>query len=340
MPGVTHHHTIRISSGCAQVGRNKMTDILRMRLKRRTPLVLDGAMGTELQRRGVDTGLPMWSANALFGRPAIIQQIHEEYLLAGADIITTNTFRTTRRTMGRANLPDRSKQLTETAVQLALRAREKHPDGQRLVAGSMAPLEDCYRPDLVPPDAELKEHEELAGRLAAAGVDIILIETMNTVREAYAACSAAVATGLDVIVSFVCNREGTLLSGETLEDAVMSVAELSPAGFSVNCVSPRFMEKAITSLSSQVRKTRPEAIVAAYGNIGNPESDVHGWEFTNDVSAEQYAQHASAWSRLGVSIVGGCCGTTPVYIEAATQALRGGRERISERTSKTQSHRG
>jgi homocysteine S-methyltransferase len=291
--------------------------------KKNSVLILDGAMGTELQRRRVDTGLPMWSANALFSKPRLIQEIHGEYIEAGADIITTNTFRTTRRTMKRANLPDRSKQLTEMAVQLAFHAREQFPDRDILVAGSIAPLEDCYRPDLVPADAELAdEHRELAERLASADVDFILVETMNTVREAHAACAAAVSTGKDVIVSFVCNNDGDLLSGEPLAHAVKSIAELSPAGISVNCVSPRFMPRAITLLKSHLASLGSSALLAAYGNIGNPESDKHGWEFTHDVNAVDYAGHAKEWARLGVSIIGGCCGTTPEYIDAVTRALR------------------
>ena len=274
----------------------------------------------------------MWSANALFSKPDLIQQIHAEYIEAGADIITSNTFRTTRRTMRHANLPDRSRQLTETAVQLAIRAREQFPDREILIAGSMAPLEDCYRPDLVPADAELHyEHVELAERLAVAGVDFLLVETMNTIREAYAACAAALATGKEAIVSFVCNPDGTLLSGETLADAVKSLSELKPAGFSINCVSPRHMDKAISSLTSHLPSTMPGSIVAVYGNIGNPESDVHGWEFTHDVSEEQYASHSAEWVRMGASIIGGCCGTTPGLFRSVLGALQ--RPTFSDRTS-------
>ncbi len=300
-----------------------MTGILGERTSKKVPLILDGAMGTEIQRRGMDTGLPMWSANALFSKPALIQQIHAEYIEAGADIITTNTFRTTRRTMRRANLPDRSKQLTDTAVQLAMHAREQFPARETLIAGSIAPLEDCYRPDLVPSDAELNdEHRELAERLAHAGVDFLLVETMNTIREAYAACAAGIATGKEVIVSFVCNRDGNLLSGESLAEAVKCVADLNPCGFSLNCISPRHMNGAITSLKSLISHPTSGMIIAAYGNVGNPESDIHGWEFTHDLSEEQYAVHANEWAGIGASIIGGCCGTTPAYIRSAVQALQ------------------
>lgn len=295
------------------------TGSLKALLSRALPVILDGAMGTELQRRGVDTGLPLWSANALMSHPEAVLQIHEDYIEAGADIITTNTFRTTRRTMRRANLPDRSLQLTRTAVLLAKQAREKFPDRDILVAGSIAPLEDCYRPDLVPSDKELvEEHAELAERLAGNGVDIILLETMNTIREAYAACEAATKTGKEVVVSFICDNDGHVLGGESLKDAVRAIDALHPAAYSINCVSPRFIGAALREL-----KVASHVPIMLYGNVGLPESDKHGWEFTHDISETEYAAAAAEWRNEGVAIIGGCCGTTPEYIRALASPVQG-----------------
>lgn len=281
-------------------------------------LILDGAMGTELQRREVDTGLPLWSANALMVHPEVVRQIHMDYIEAGADIITTNTFRTTRRTLRRANLPDRSLQLTNMAVAIARQAREAFKDRETLIAGSIAPLEDCYRPDLVPHDTDLNaEHAELASRLADAGVDFILLETMNTMREAYAACRAAKATGKEVVVSFICNEMGALLSGESVHEAVKTVSELSPSGFSINCISPHHIMRAADDL-----KSATQLPFALYGNVGLPESNKHGWEFTHDVLEDEYARCALEWHRQGASIVGGCCGTSPAYIRAVADSCK------------------
>ena len=186
----------------------------------------------------------------------------------------------------------------------------------------MAPLEDCYRPDLVPPDAELKEeHTELAERLASGGVDFILIETMNTIREAYTACAAARETSKEVVVSFVCNREGNLLSGESLTHAVDALEELKPFGFSINCVSPRYIKQSISNLQSAISNLKSSCLLAAYGNVGLPESERSGWEFTHDINEDQYAMHAREWIRMGAAIVGGCCGTTPEYVRAVASVL-------------------
>ena len=286
-------------------------------LARKELLLLDGAMGTELQRRGVDTGLPLWSANALATHPETVLEIHRDYIDAGAAIITTNTFRTTRRTLRRANLPDRSLQLTAKAVELARRARGEWPEKELLVAGSMAPLEDCYRPDLVPPDRELdKEHAELAGRLAGDGVDFILLETMNTIREAYAACGAALSTGKEVVVSFICDRKGNLYGGEPLDVAVQTLMELHPTAFSINCVSPRHMRSPL-----EVLKNSTSLPFAIYANVGSPEGRGEGRKFVRDVQEEEYALQSREWRRNGASIIGGCCGTTPEYIRALSGAM-------------------
>lgn len=269
-------------------------------------------MGTELHRRDVDTGLPLWSANALLAHPSTVLQIHKEYIAAGADIITTNTFRTTKRTFKRANLPDRSKQVTQSAVQLAIQAREGFPDRQTLIAGSIAPLEDCYRPDLVPPDDQLREeHTEIAERLATLDVDFLLLETMNTIREAYAASKAASATGKEFVVSFVCRKDGNLYSGESLENAIRTVREFRPTAFSINCVSPRYLGTVLRNL-----KSLTSLPIMVYGNVGLPEDERQDEHFTVDILENAYTEHAVSWMKSGVSIIGGCCGTTPRYIEA------------------------
>ena len=295
-----------------------MEGLLSTMLFRKHPVILDGAMGTELQRRGVDIGLPLWSANGLIAHPEIVLQIHKDYVEAGADIITTNTFRTTRRAFRNANLPDRSEALTRSAVDIARKARESFPDHDVLIAGSIAPIEDCYRVDLVPPERELyEEHVLHASRLAEQGVDLLLLETMNTVREAFAACKAAKSTGKEVIVSFVCGRDGRLLSGESIAEAVGAIARLDPSAFSINCVAPRYVGLGLAEL-----KKATSLPLALYANIGSPDDDTSGDMVKSDVNEEKYVGFAADWIAEGVAIVGGCCGTTPAYIRALAQALR------------------
>ncbi len=300
---------------------------LRTLLANRRPLILDGAMGTELQRRGVDTTLPLWSARALIDAQDAVLQIHREYLAAGADIITTNTFRTTSRTFDRAGLPDRSAELTRRAVDLARTACGAVSDRTVLIAGSLAPLEDCYRPDRVPPDHELAaEHREQASRLAEAGVDFLLLETFGTIREARAACTAAVATDKEVVLSLLCTPDGRLYSGEQLDDAVAAVLPLRPAGLAVNCVSARHIAVAFETLRTtflgrtgllDVPDTSGSFPLGVYANAGVA-GEEQNESMVRDVNPEEYAAFARQWIRAGAAIVGGCCGTTPDYIRRLT----------------------
>lgn len=292
-----------------------LTDLL----SRRRPLVLDGAMGTELQRRGVNVGLPLWSANALLVAPEVVLQIHRESIQAGADIITSATFRTTARTFRRAGLPDRSAALTRRAVDLAKQARSEFTERTVLIAGSVAPLEDCYRPDLVPSATELAvEHTEHSARLAAEGVDFLLLETMGTVKEIKEAARAAAATGKEFVVSFLCTTDGRLYSGEPLGEAVATACAQGPAALSVNCVSPKFIEPPLETIARITNLP-----LFAYGNVGLPNVELTDTDFTRDVGEDQYAASARSWVRRGVAVVGGCCGTTPDDVRAVAHALEG-----------------
>jgi homocysteine S-methyltransferase len=282
------------------------------RLNQPQKLILDGATGTELNRRGVDTGLPLWSANALLNdRDAtILQQIHEDYLSAGADIITTNTFRTHRRALIPSGNAQRALELTRRAVDIARKAISGVPsDSPRFVAGSISTLEDCYRPELVPADSALRtEHSERVHHLIECGVDLMLIETINTIREAAIIAKLAVITGVPVIVSFVCNKDGRLLSGESVTDAARELVPLGISAVGVNCGPTPNLAKPLQELQAVCGQGFP---LVAYGNIGYADDEV-GWINTDSEDPKAYGEHAIHWP---VKIVGGCCGTTPAHIE-------------------------
>jgi len=295
-------------------------------LKRLTepgPILLDGATGSELTRRAVDTGLPLWSAQALVSAPEVLRQVHADYLRAGAEIITANTFRTHRRNLAHGGFGHRARELTAQAVAIARDAvwdyAAKQPGAPaRFVAGSMAPLEDCYSPELVPPQEQCeREHAEMAGHLAEAGVDLILAETMNTIREAVAAVKAARATGLPVMVSFTCGSNGRLLSGESVTAAFEAVAPLGVVGVLINCTPSTTISQPFGELKASAQSVpgRTLPIVGLYANIGHTD-DVQGWTSTDDVAPLEYAQLAASWLRQGARLVGGCCGTTPAHIGA------------------------
>ena len=279
-------------------------------------IILDGAMGTELTRRGVDTTLPLWSAIALDAAPDVVEQIHRDYLDAGAHVLTTNTFRTNVRALAKAGIAHRARELTFRAVELGRRAIALSPRAGAFhvqIAGSIAPVEDCYSPDLVPGDAELaEEHAVLARNLADAGVDLILVETQNTIREAVAAACAARATSKPLWVSFTLDGQNRLLSGEPLRDAVQAVLRFEPQAVLVNCIPVRQVATALKLLRSAAP---PHVFIGAYANVGHVDETV-GWTLTNAISPRAYAEAAREWRDLGAMIIGGCCGTTPEHIAA------------------------
>ena len=281
-------------------------------------LILDGATGTELNRRNVDTGLPLWSANALLNDrdSGILREIHMDYLEAGADIITTNTFRTHRRALARSGNEGRALELTRRAVEVAREAiRAADCPSPRFIAGSISTLEDCYEPESVPTDDQLgAEHGERVDHLSQSGVDFFLVETINSIREASVIATLAARTGLPVVVSLVCNREGKLLSGETLTAAADVLLPLGICAIGVNCGPTPGLAKPLGELASACGRDFP---LIAYGNIGYADEKV-GWINTDSESPEIYRQHAIRWN---ARIIGGCCGTTPGHIRSLCRDL-------------------
>lgn len=285
------------------------------RLASGPPLLLDGATGTELEGRGARCEGPLWSARALLDDPAMILRIHRDYAAAGAEIVTANTFRTQARTLARAGLGARAAELTQIAIELARRAI----GDTGFVAGSMATLEDCWRPELAPDDAALaREHAEHAANLAGAGADLLLIETMNSIREACAAVRAAKATGLAVWVSFACGDAAQLLSGETLADALAAVGSLAPDLVGVNCLPAPHVIPALAPLAASGRP------FAVYANLGAPlgNASTATTARTHDATPAEFAAHARNWLARGARVVGGCCGTRPAHIRAIAEAMQ------------------
>ena len=294
-------------------------------LGRDQAVLLDGAVGTELLRRGVRTELPLWSARALLeaGGLETLTQIHLDYAHAGAEILITNTFRTTVRTLKRAGLDSQWRALNQRAVRAARNAATATPS-LCLVAGSIAPLEDCYRPDLVPPhEVCLREHRRQVVLLTELRVDLIVIETMNCLREASAALEAACENGLDVVLSLCPRPPAHLLSGEPLAEAVPALLAVGGdrlRGLLLNCAPPEVMEQVYPSFAALVSGLTH----GLYVHLGRPEKTV-GWEFSQKYEPEELASWMARQLAEGARLVGGCCGTTPAHIAALRRAIDRGR---------------
>jgi S-methylmethionine-dependent homocysteine/selenocysteine methylase len=265
-------------------------------------VVLDGPIGTMLEQRGVPTPAPLWSAAALRTHPEEIARLHRAYADAGATVHTAATFRTSPYVAG-----DDAAALTALAVQLA---RGSVP-ATHAVAGSLAPLEDCWRPERSPPDAG-RWHRRTAALLADAGVDLILVETFANVDEAVAATQAASETGLPVWTALTPGPEGRLLLPERVGASAARVREAGAEVVLLNCLPAARAERWAKPLAAHGGRW------GVYANAG-PRAD--GMWHGDPGAAVRYAAFSEQWRTLGACVIGGCCFTGPDHIRAICQAV-------------------
>jgi len=276
-------------------------------------LVLDGALGTELTRRGIKLELPLWTANAVLQNPKANISIYSDYLKAGADILTTATYRTDALTFTQAGLSmKQAEEATHQAVDLVREAiTYLRPVCPIWIAGSIAPLADCYRPQDAPDFATaLRIHRQRAAWLADSGVDFCLLETMNNLKEARAATVAALATGLPVFTSFILDENGRILSGEDFFQAMAEIKMLGVTGLGINCTHHSIISAFLKKYPGQL-----DLPWIFYANTGFY-SSANGWRADAEFTPQNFAKIATDWLKAGAKIIGGCCGTTPDYIKA------------------------
>jgi len=273
---------------------------------------LDGATGTEINRRGFPTKLPLWSAQVLFDKPDLLKDIYLDYIKSGADIITTNTFRTQRRTLAKVGLENETERINRLAVDIAVQARQESGAKRHIyIAGCMTTLEDCYRPDLIPPQTELDmEHSEQAEILAKTPIDFFLLETFNSIKEAVSATKAVEKTGKPFAISFVTDTNGDILNGDKWEDAIKELEKFKPLAILVNCVPGHIATKALEKIAKLTNLP-----FGAYANGSGEVDDEEGWKWKSDEThlIDEYSKTCTDWITLGATIIGGCCGTNHEY---------------------------
>ncbi|GAB3660759.1 homocysteine S-methyltransferase family protein [Ramlibacter alkalitolerans] len=311
-------------------------------------LILDGAMGTMIQRfrlgeqdfRGQrfqdhPRDLKNNSDLLVLTRPEVIRDIHEGYLAAGADIIETNTFGANRIAQEDYGLGELAREMNVAAAKLARSAADKFatPDKPRFVAGALGPTPRTasISPDVNDPGARNVDfeqlraayHEQVEG-LVEGGVDLLLVETIFDTLNAKAALFAIdeyfAASGqrLPVIISgTVTDASGRILSGQTVTAFWYSVRHAQPLAVGLNCaLGAALMRPYIQELS----RVAPDTFISCYPNAGlpNPMSET-GFDETPEVTSRLLHEFAAEGL---VNIVGGCCGTTPDHIAAIRQAVQ------------------
>jgi len=324
---------------CANIGRspsyigNKEHSVIGMMIELdilKRPVLLDGGMGRELRFRGVDVPGTIWSAMALVVAPEAVRQVHMDYIQAGADVITVNSYGIIRRDLALENMEDRFAELNRTAGRLAREAREM-AGRDTVIAGSLPPLRGSFRPDRVGRIEEIEPLYREQADLLAPFVDLFICETMSTAAEALAAARAACTTGKPVWVAWTLDelRPERLRSGETLFEAEQLIAELPVSGLLANCCPPERVTDAMPVLAKTGFK-----YVGGYANTfahipgdweldGDKESD--GFlDLRSDLDPGDYKAHVADWLARGATVVGGCCGTRPAHIARLRKLLDAG----------------
>jgi len=285
-------------------------------VKQRTVL-LDGAMGTELMARGLPQGTfpEEWNTE----RPEVIKEVHLNYFGAGSDVVSTNSFGGSRINLANHNLNGRTVELNLAAARLA---REAAPPG-KYVAGSIGPTGKFLKPLGEFTEAEFEEvFTEQARALADGGADVLLVETQYDLREALCALRGARrASGLPVFVTMTFNltRRGYFT---TMGDSVArSMKELEKEGAQAVGANCSLNSEQMTGL---VKVMRPETglPLIAQANAGKPVLS-SGGQVTASQGLEDYVRFVPDLVKYGVNIIGGCCGTDPIYIKAIAQSVFG-----------------
>lgn len=291
------------------------------------PILLDGGMGRELRFRGVEISEIIWSASALITDPSVVYDIHVDYINAGAEIITTNTYGVIRTDLAKDGIEDRFAELNTWACTLAQDARNA-TNTDVLIAGALPPLYGSYRPDLVHPFDEIEPRYREQAEILAPHVDLFICETMSSAAEAYAAAYAACQTGKPVWVAWTLHedRSGHLRSGETITEAIAALADLPVSGLLCNCCAPESIAAALPTLQVSGMSN-----IGGYANTFAPVPEdwtLDGDDETDgllalreDLDPGAYAHHVTQWLAAGATVVGGCCGTRPAHIAALRHLL-------------------
>ncbi len=291
--------------------------VLHELLTEREVLLVDGAMGTELFARGLESGAPpeLWNVD----HPDRVRAVHEDYIAAGSDIVLTNSFGGTAFRLKLHRLDDRVEELNRAAAAVARQAADA-ADRRVLVAGSMGPTGELLEPMGAMTTATCAAaFAEQARGLTAGGADVLWIETMSHLDEVAAAVEGARSVSdLPICATLSFDTAGRTMMGVTGDDAVSRLAELGVTAVGANCGNNLADTEAATA---QMRSTGADVLIISKANAGMPEW--HGTELCYSGSPEVMAAHAVRQRESGVRIIGACCGSSPAHLRMMRLVLDG-----------------
>jgi S-methylmethionine-dependent homocysteine/selenocysteine methylase len=284
-------------------------------------IILDGGMGRELKRIGAPFTQPLWSAQALIEAPHFVTQAHTGFIDAGAEVITVNSYACVPFHLGEALYNSQGAALANQAAIIAKKAAQSAQQNV-MVAGSLPPVFGSYRPELFEP----KRGFTILNTLYDAQnehVDLWIGETISSIEEAHVMASVLKNSNKPCYYAFTLNDEvseqATLRSGELVTDAITELLEYNIAGILFNCSIPEVIEQALVDTNKAVSKLNKTVVLGAFANgftpIAHDYQANQGSQAYRDISPSEYLDFAKKWHNLGASIIGGCCGIGPEFIE-------------------------
>jgi len=296
-------------------------------------LIIDGALATEMEKRGADLHDPLWSAKYLIEAPERIAAVHLDYLLAGADVLITASYQASipgfmARGMSRAQ----AYQLMQTSVVLARNARDtwfathgvSATRWMPLIAGSVGPYGAYtadggeYRGNYGLSAAQLREfHLPRIDALVSAGVDFVACETIPDLFEAVVLAEILASyPGVEAWMSFSCGSGAATYAGQSLKDVAQTMAQYPHVqAIGANCTAPQHIPAIIATL-----RAHSDQAIVVYPNSGE-QYDAHTNTWSGIATCDDYVQAAQHWYALGANAIGGCCRTDPATIAAVRAAL-------------------
>ncbi len=277
------------------------------------PLLLDGATGTELQKRGMPAG--SCTEKWVLEHPEALVELQRAYVAAGSQIVYAPTFGANRENLEKYGVS--GDLIPEYCQKLVALSREAVSGTDVLVAGDIAPCGMIPEPYGDSTEEEIEQvFFEQAQALEAAGVDLYAVETqMNLIETLCALRAVKRASEKPVLVTFTCTASGRTLWGDDMTDALEECSALGIDAFGINCVGDLEL---LTTLLRELRQATSLPLIAK-PNAGDPQM-VNG-KAVYAMTPEQLARQAKVFLEAGASILGGCCGTTPEHIAALKQAL-------------------
>ncbi len=282
-------------------------------------VLIDGAMGTELEARGVPMNDKNWSGVALQTHPEMVRAAHVDYIEAGAEVIITNTFASGQEALNLAGLGDQMESINARGVEVALQARDEAAKGPLAIAGSMCPWVD---PEVAPGREQLADgFRRQADVLAGAGVELIALEMCYHAEYSPMQVEAAVATGLPVWLGVSCMVDADTGNVVGFDRSEVDIGQLvrDLAGTGIGVINVMHSAIADTGPGLATVKEHWSGPIGAYPESGY--FTMPNWQFVDIIDPDDLVRETRGWVDAGAQIIGGCCGLGVPHIEALKAAF-------------------